>query len=75
MRRDSVPFDRRDFLSRVTLSATAFGAAVPRENSRRSEANDVIGEALRQLVEHVQHTRFGPQIFGWFLSGLHTEEF
>jgi hypothetical protein len=34
-----------------------------------------IAEALRRLIDHVQQSRWGPHIFGWFLSGLHTEEF
>jgi hypothetical protein len=34
-----------------------------------------IGDALRLLIQHTQKSRFGPHIFGWCLSGLHTEEF
>lgn len=36
---------------------------------------DAIGGALRRLIEHVQDPRLGHHIFGWCLSGMHTEEF
>ena len=36
---------------------------------------EAIGAAFERLLEHVRQSRFGPHIFGWFLSGLHTEEF
>ena len=36
---------------------------------------DAVGGALRRLIEHVRGSRFGPHIFGWCLSGMHTEEF
>jgi len=34
-----------------------------------------VSDALRRLIRHVQNSRFGPHIFGWCLSGMHTEEF
>jgi hypothetical protein len=35
----------------------------------------VIGDALKRLIHRVRNSRFGRHIFGWCLSGLHTEEF
>ncbi len=34
-----------------------------------------VGDALDRLIRHVLQSRFGPHVFGWCLSGMHTEEF
>lgn len=34
-----------------------------------------IGDALARFIEHVQRSRFGAHVIGYFLSGMHTEEF
>lgn len=40
-----------------------------------SQWRNDIGNALRRFIQNVQKSRFGPHIFGWCLSGMHTEEF
>ena len=36
---------------------------------------NAVGDALQRFIQHVLESRFGPHVFGWFLSGMHTEEF
>ena len=58
---------------------TAGGPTLPARRGFPSLASPAwlraVGDALRRLIEHVQRSRFGPHVFGWFLAGLHTEEF
>ena len=52
---------------------------LPRDRAFPSLASTVwrnaVGDALQRFMRHVLNSRFSPHIFGWFLSGMHTEEF
>jgi hypothetical protein len=36
---------------------------------------NAIANALQRFIQHVHKSRYCPHIFGWCLSGMHTEEF
>jgi hypothetical protein len=58
---------------------TGNNPTLPKDRAFPSLASSIwreaIGDALLKLIKHIQQSRFGPHIFGYCLSGMHTEEF
>lgn len=52
---------------------------LPKNRAFPSPASTVwrsaVGDALERFIQYVLESRFGPHVLGWFLSGMHTEEF